>query len=61
MELTEIILGIILGFIIISLILSSIGKSTFDKKEKLTTSEFIEKLEQQEKENHRNKNDKLFD
>jgi len=61
MDIIEIILGIILGFIIVSSILKTIGESNFNEpKEKLTTKEVMKKLNKLEKSSCKNQNDKLL-
>jgi len=55
LDLTDIFLGILFGFIIFASILKVIGESTFNiPKEKLTTKEVMEKT------NHKKSNDKLL-
>ena len=59
MDLADIILGIILGFIIFASIFKAIGESTFNKpKENITTKKVMKKLDKIEKLN--SKNDKLL-
>ena len=61
MDLTDVFLGILFGFILFTSILKVARESTFDdSKEKLTTKEVMKKLEQIEKTNHEKSNDKLL-
>ncbi|WP_324172808.1 hypothetical protein [Sulfurimonas sp.] len=55
------ILGIILGFILVSIFLSKFGESSFDSKdEKLTTKQLIEQLEKNDTDKKQTDNKLLY-